>query len=145
MKRNACDMWAICVRTVCVRLNATVHAYILGTHYQENQCMTLVYSERLLINLRPHSILSHFRQSTDTRTCEHTQKHTNQYTQCIQTAQSSSRAWSYTAENVQMFYLCVCARHKQMCVCVCISLHVCMFVWLCICLSMHICILCLWG
>lgn len=79
-ERSACDMCACtCACTICVRFSASVRVYILGTHYQENQCMTLVYSGRLLISLRPHSTLSHFRLSTDTKTYEHRQKHTNQY------------------------------------------------------------------
>lgn len=72
------------VLVTCVRVHVRVPCVYVSTPLcvstfwelitRKNQCMTLVYSGRLLINLRPHSILSHFRLSTDTKTCEHRSK-----------------------------------------------------------------------
>ena len=70
-ERSACDVCTYMCMFQC--LNVLV--YILGTHYQENQCMTLVYGGQLFISLRPHSISSHFWLSTDTNTYEHRHKH----------------------------------------------------------------------
>lgn len=69
-------LYDVCACTTCASLNATVLVYILGTHYQENQCMTLLYSGRLLINLRTSFyLLSFLAEHRDQNIWTQTQTH----------------------------------------------------------------------
>lgn len=124
-------MAGCCACTIHECFNTSVCVYILGTHYQENQCMTLVYSIRLLINLRPHSVLSHFWLSTKMKTYEHRHKHTNQYivyteSTIILTIRIKHMHWLVCKHGCVIVYL---SKHAYM-HCVLVSVNV-THLWVC--------------
>lgn len=64
--REEC-LWCAYLRMRDPHVYVSTHSCVSTFWELINQCRTLVYSRRLLINLWPQFILSHFRLSTDTK------------------------------------------------------------------------------